>query len=79
MTVTTRTGRWLAAVVTALGVMTMGAAAQAADVRVISAGAVRALVTEQAQAYEKETGNKVTLAFGTVGVVRQKLDRKSVV
>jgi molybdate transport system substrate-binding protein len=48
-------------------------AAPAAEVRVISAGAVRAIVTELAHAYEQETGNTVTLTFGTVGVVRQKM------
>ena len=47
--------------------------AQAAEIKVASAGAVRALVTELAQAFEKETGHKVSLAFGTVGVTRQRL------
>jgi len=57
------------------GVATLLAAAgaQADEVRVIGAGAVRAIVTEMARAYEKETGNTVTLTFGTVGVVRQKM------
>jgi molybdate transport system substrate-binding protein len=45
----------------------------AAEVHVISAGAVRAIITELAQAFQAETGNTVTLAFGTMGVVRQKL------
>ena len=50
-----------------------GATGQAAEVKVLSAGAVRSIVTELAKAYETETGNTVTLTFGTVGVVRQKL------
>jgi len=52
--------------------MVVGAAA-AAEVRVFSAGAVRAIVTELAQAFQQETGNSVTLSFGTVGVTRGKL------
>ena len=47
--------------------------AEAAEIKVLSAGAVRAIVTELAQAFEKETGHKVSLAFGTVGVTRQRL------
>jgi molybdate transport system substrate-binding protein len=42
-------------------------------VRVISAGAVRAIVTELAEGFRAETGHTVALSFGTVGVVRQKL------
>src|SRR5687767_15410692 len=73
MMTTTTGGRRLVTAATVLAVTLMAAAAQAADVRVISAGAVRAIVTELAQAYEKETGNTVVLTFGTVGVVRQKM------
>lgn len=57
----------------ALGLLAMATAAQAAEVRVISAGAVKSIVTELAQAYEKETGNKVVMEFGPMGFVRQKL------
>ena len=42
-------------------------AGAAAEIKVASAGAVRAIVTELAQAFEKDTGHKVSLAFGTVG------------
>ena len=45
----------------------------AAEIRVFSAGAVRAIVAELAQAFQQETGNTVTLSFGTVGVTRGKL------
>ncbi len=73
MIVTTRM-RWLTgAAATLLAVALVATGAQAAEVRVISAGAVRAIVTELARAYEQETGNTVTLTFGTVGVVRQKM------
>src|SRR5262249_38981816 len=45
----------------------------AAEIRVISAGAGRDIMTELSQAFEKQTGNTVTIEFGPVGVVRQKL------
>jgi len=47
--------------------------AQAAEVRVLSAGAVRAIVTDLAEEFRRETGHTVALAFGTVGAIRQKL------
>jgi len=47
--------------------------AQPAELHVLSAGAVRSIVTDLAAAYEKETGNTVKLTFGTVGQIRLKL------
>jgi len=47
--------------------------ALAAEVRVLSAGAVRAIVTDLAEEFRRETGHTVALAFGTVGAIRQKL------
>src|SRR5437660_7737896 len=47
--------------------------AQAAEIKVLSAGAVRAIVTDLAAAFRQETGLTATLTFGTVGVMRQKL------
>jgi molybdate transport system substrate-binding protein len=47
--------------------------ARADELKVFSAGAVRAIVTELAQAFRQETGHTVTLSFGTVGVTRGKL------
>ena len=49
------------------------ATAQAAEMRVISAGAVKSIVTDLVPIYEKETGNKVVIEFGPMGFVRQKL------
>ena len=60
-------------VMAALGLLAAATAAPAAEVRVISAGAVKSIVTDLAQAYEKETGNKVVMEFGPMGFVRQKL------
>jgi molybdate transport system substrate-binding protein len=57
----------------AASLLLLGVAAEAAEIRVLSAGAVRAIVTELAQAFEKETGHRVSLAFGTVGVTRKRL------
>jgi molybdate transport system substrate-binding protein len=67
-----RSTRWLGAGVAA-SLLLLGVAAEAAEIRVLSAGAVRAIVTELAQAFEKETGHRVSLAFGTVGVTRKRL------
>ena len=52
----------------------IGAAPVAADeVKVFSAGAVRAIVTELAEEFRRETGHTVVPSFGTVGQTRQKL------
>src|SRR6266852_4391023 len=47
--------------------------AEAAELQVMSAGAMRSIVTELAAAFEKETGNTVKLTFGTVGAIKAKL------
>ena len=52
MTVTTKARRRLATLATMLAVALMTARTETADVRVISAGAVRAIVTEMAPAYD---------------------------
>jgi molybdate transport system substrate-binding protein len=67
------TTRRLSAILLAVAMLAGTESAEAAEIRVLSAGAVRAIVTELAQAFEKETGHKVSLAFGTVGVTRQRL------
>ena len=65
--------RWLGAMLLGVAVVATAAPAVAAEIHVLSAGAVRSIVTELAQAFEKETGHKVALAFGTVGVTRTRL------
>ena len=47
--------------------------ADAAEIKVLSAGAVRSIVTDLAQAFEQQTGHKVVLAFGTAGQTRKRL------
>ena len=66
---TRRAVRWLAVAVLAV----IAGPAEAAEIHVLSAGAVRSIVTDLAQAFEKETGHRVSLAFGTVGVTRKRL------
>jgi molybdate transport system substrate-binding protein len=67
------TTRTLGALLLAALVLAGAGPAEAAEIKVLSAGAVRAIVTELTQAFERETGHKVSLAFGTVGVTRQRL------
>jgi molybdate transport system substrate-binding protein len=57
---------------TGLGALAAGPA-EADDVKVFSAGAVRAIVTDLAEQFRQETGNTVTFSFGTAGQTRQKL------
>ena len=64
--------RWLGRGL-AVTLLLLGTAAEAVEIKVLSAGAVRAMVTELAQAFEKQTGHTVALAFGTVGVTRKRL------
>ncbi len=62
-------------VAAALAVVGLSAPTVSADdVKVFSAGAVRAIVTELAEGFRQETGHTVTLSVGTVGVNRQKLE-----
>jgi molybdate transport system substrate-binding protein len=57
----------------ALGVWTCAAYAQAAEIKVLSAGAVKNIVGELAEAFQQETGDTVTLTSGTAGEIRQKV------
>lgn len=66
-------GAMLLAAALAVALLADTGRAEAAEIKVLSAGAVRAIVTELAQTFEKETGHKVSLAFGTAGVTRQRL------
>ena len=47
--------------------------ARADELKVLSAGAVRAIVSDLAESFRRETGHPVSLSFGTVGQTRQKL------
>jgi molybdate transport system substrate-binding protein len=61
---------WVSAVL--LGGVT-ASGAQAVEIRLISAGAVRAVVSSLSESFTQETGHSVQATFGTMGVVRQKL------
>jgi len=49
------------------------APADAVELKVLSAGAIRAALQELIPEYEKATGNKVTVEYATAGVVEQKV------
>ena len=63
----------LAAALMALSSWAGAGHAAAAEINVLSAGAVRSVVSTVSETFAKETGNAVKGTFGTVGVVRQKL------
>ncbi len=46
---------------------------EAAEIKVLSAGAMKAIVTELAEGFRHETGHTVQITTGTVGQLRQKL------
>ena len=70
---TMRGATWFAAVPVVLTVWAGAGRVEAAEIKLLSAGAVRAVVTDVSDTFAKETGNAVKGTFGTVGVVRQKL------
>ncbi len=70
---TTSAVGWLISVLLAVSAWAGVDRAQAAELKVLSAGAVREIVTDLAEAFRRETGHTVTCTFGPVGVVRQKL------
>jgi len=60
-------------IILALLVLARTSAGEAAEIKVLSAGAVKAVIVNVSDAFEKETGHKLAASFGTVGVTRQKL------
>jgi molybdate transport system substrate-binding protein len=66
--------RWrVLAVALGLALGSVSQAAQAADVTVLSAGAMRAVVQQLAGPFEQATGNHVSFVFGTAGDVEKRL------
>src|SRR5262245_45164303 len=47
--------------------------AAAAEIKVLSAGAMKSLVTELGEAFKQETGHTLSMTFDTVGAQRQRL------
>ena len=50
----------------------LAGAAEAAEIKVLSAGAVKAVVPELADAFQRESGHTVQITFDTVGALRKK-------
>jgi molybdate transport system substrate-binding protein len=65
--------RVLAALCLTLCVAGITADALAADLKVLSGGAVKAAVTDLAEAWSKETGHRVNITYATTGASLQKL------
>jgi len=61
------------AAVTVLWALASPAGAQAAEIVVLAAAAVEQPFETVAHAFEHETGNKVAMTFGSVGVIQSKL------
>jgi molybdate transport system substrate-binding protein len=64
--------RLVAAAVMLLAGLTAGAAG-AAEIKVVSAGAMRAALEELAPAFEKASGNKLKIEYATAGKVEEKV------
>jgi len=56
-----------------LGVLAGVASIQAAEIKVLSAGAMKNIVTELAEAFRQETGHTVVIGTGSAGEIRQKV------
>jgi molybdate transport system substrate-binding protein len=56
----------------------IGTAAQAADLKVLSAGAMRSAMTEIVASYEKSSGNKVGISYASAGSLRAMLAKGEV-
>jgi molybdate transport system substrate-binding protein len=55
----------------------LGGRAEGTEIKVLSAGAVKAVVTELAVGFGRETGHTVTLSFDTVGALRKRVTTES--
>ncbi len=61
-------------VVTALAVLLLGAVLQAAEITVLSGGAIEPGLKAAAAAFEKQTGHKVEITFNTTPQMRRRVD-----
>jgi molybdate transport system substrate-binding protein len=73
MTTRQRVAQTLAVGAAMLGAWTGAAVVEAAELKVLSGGAVRSIVTEMAEAFRQETGNTIQFTFAPVGELRKKL------
>lgn len=65
--------RRLATLAFTLCIWTCASSVQAAEIKVLSAGAMRGMVTELAETFRQETGHTVVISSGTAGEIRQKV------
>src|SRR5258708_32877926 len=65
--------RRLAILIAAFAALAWASPVRAAEIKVLSAGAVKDIVTELAEAFRQETGHTVVLTTGTAGGIRQKV------
>ncbi|MBV8839865.1 MAG: substrate-binding domain-containing protein, partial [Alphaproteobacteria bacterium] len=56
------------------GLLGYGTTAEAADVKVLTTGAMKEVVLAVVPAYEKETGNKVTVSNDTAGAIAKRIE-----
>jgi len=64
---------WLAAWAFALGLWAGASIVQAAEIKVLSAGAMKGIVADLAESFHQETGHTVAISKGTAGEIRQKM------
>ena len=62
------------AMMTALAALVLGSAVQAADITVLSGGAIESGLKAAAAAFEKQTGHKVNITFNTTPQMRERVD-----
>lgn len=55
-----------------LAMLTLAGGAEAAEIKVLSAGAVKSVVPELAELFQQETGHTVKISFDTVGALRKR-------
>jgi molybdate transport system substrate-binding protein len=70
---TRSTARWLAIAVTAMSTGASIATAKPAEISVLSASAMRSVMTDLTQAFRRETGHSVTLGFATAGAIEKRI------
>ena len=71
---TSRTcGRVIAAMAGALGTGLAASVVEAAEIKVLSASALKVIITELAQQFQKESGHTLKLEFATAGAVEKRV------
>jgi len=66
--------RVLQAAAIAIGILGAGATAPAAEIRILTAGAMKEVVLDVVPAFEKETGHKAIVSNDTAGVLAKRIE-----